>query len=245
MKARGTIRILLAVLVAASSFWGVNKICHFLLQASQVSFSFDPLLSTNQKEKIIFTVTHAGLTNPTIIAQLMKEKCPAINKIIVTRQPNHSWHIQVIAGAPRLIVNTEWVLNEQGMLVPRGHYTPQSITQLPHITMKTATADAPLLSAEFKEWLNALNPALFGRYDISWNHDFEIELVEKNNPAFALVSTCQHRLTEQTITLCDSIKKDIEQQKNNQSAMGLYKADIRFDNQVVVSGGPRGGNKHG
>lgn len=243
MQKRGTIRMALLAISMVSSFWGINKLCDFFLRASHVSFSFDSFLTHTQQEKIKFAVTHAGILDPESIAHLIKAKCPAIEHVAVSRQPNHSFHITLTTAKPFVCINGEWILSTAGALAPRNHFTSETISALPLITMKSMAHAVPVPSAVFKKWLLQLDKTIFDRYFITWNHDYDITLTEKFNPTFALITTATHQMSEQTLTLCEKIKDEIKQQTTKPDQK-ILKADFRFDNQIVLSG-DIGGIKHG
>jgi len=243
MNKRGTISLGILAVSVIAGFWGINHLCQRLLQARSVSFAFDTVLSKVQQEKIKFTVCQTGFKNPASVATLIKEKFPIIDQVIVQRHPNARWHIMVTSTPPLVRVNQQWILTELGAFVPCAHYHEPCLMGIPDIYMKTSARSTPLVSGTFKAWLIALNKTVFERYSLTWNHDYEIILTEKNNPSFSIVTTCLQPLSEQALALCENIKKDIAQHKTQSNAK-IVKADIRFDKQIVVSG-DNGGNKHG
>lgn len=231
-------RIVLKTLLSATlvvGFWQASKFCNAMLAASYYTFTFDPLLSDIQQEKIIFAVRHTGITQIDELAHLIKEKCPAVNNVVIQRMANKSWHIEVTASSPFMIVNADWVLNQQGNLVSHSLYTSQSLVHIPSITMKVSKNTAPSLSPIFRQWLAGLDAAILKNYTIHWHGDYEIWLREKKNPTYALICTCLKALHPELIAYCEGIQKGTEGKANKTATKKPVVADVRFEKQIVLS----------
>lgn len=236
---RGTLRKAFMGIALISSFWATTKLCHFLLSASSYEFTFDPKLSELQQEKIIFAVRHSDAHTPQQVATLIKKKCSAVADVLISLLANRVWHIEVTAAQPFVMVNNDWILSQEGTVVPSTLYAPQYLRSIAHITMQLPSGQAPCVSQAFKQWLVQLDRSVLHQYAIIWHNDYHIQLNKKNDSLWALRCHCLQPLNNTLLAYSDQVRKELEEKMKGQHQRKTWIADIRFEKQIVLSA-PKG-----
>ena len=219
---------------AAQSLFAVNS----------YTFSYDPLITTACQDRIAHLIKKSKITNPCALQELILSQCNAIEAITVERSAHRSFHIELSSVVPALLLNDNWVLSQQGSIVPKHFFEDFAVAARAVITMPDVV---PLhVSWRFKQWLMNIDPALLQRYSISWVNDYQIFLQDKEHTNVSLVCSAQDQLDESRLAAWQRIQKELDEripQKGGASTRWL--ADLRFDKQIIVCPSSQGGACYG
>lgn len=203
-----------------------------LFAIHQYTFSFDPLLTVACQKRIVDLVEKSKITDPCALQELIFCNCPAIQAITVERSAHQVLHIELCCMPPALVLNDNWVLCEQGSIVPKHFFEDFLIASRAVIKMPDSM---PLyISWRFKQWLANINTALLSRYSISWINDYQILLHDKENTNITLVCSAQDQLSESRLQAWRQIQKELDERIPQKGASTQWIADLRFDKQIIV-----------
>lgn len=164
----------------------------------------------------------------------LKENFPMVERLHV--QPINLNHIRInVISADLAWRLGEWVLARNGGVFAASNFTDAELSYLPTINLLTSINTSDEVVAEQKKFLLTLPDFVLDGYDIHWQGMNQIILIDKKNHARHLVVRHDLKLTEKLLQAGEQAFNDYLAQAKPACREKTLKADLRFDQQIIVS----------
>lgn len=194
--------------------------------------SIDPLISDRKQQEMVTVLESKYYQKPETWCSDVQKQFPHIKKISMTYTVPGVPTISIQAFAPRLRVNNEYVLLENGKLVAKDSFQESYLNQLTEISVAMPLVDQSSL-LNFSE---ELTPLLYERFAITWHNATQIKLQDKQNQHFMMMCECTNLPTASVIQRCETIYQNIKEQQltYKKNPQGTCVTDIRFEKQIIA-----------
>lgn len=215
----------------------LKKITARLFAVEQVAFSLDPRVTHDCQQQVRASVdeykANHAVYAPDVIS-LLQQQFPWIQSIAISYVPNNVMQVVIRAHEPVCMINHAQVLLMSGSSVEPLVYNQAALASLPQVTVAGALEDSSMLRA----LLQRIPADLLSSYDLEWVHETKVVLHDKQQRNFAIVCDSERLPDDALLSRCNTIKHDLEKKGTFTSSTKKYwAADVRFENQIVVSGG--------
>lgn len=231
------------ILMIIGAVVGVGVSAHMLYRSvcavRYVAYSFDPAISSEMQRDIKVQVAlfeSDGLYNPRTIIATITEQFPCVKSVSVHCQASNTAHIAVEAYDPIVRINNTHVLTEIKTIIPACSYALYAVNALPLFSMTGALPDhcSDRMMNAIK---SCVKESVFDRYTLSWVNDHELYFKDIQDPSFSLLCDAASLPTHTMLVSYEQVKNSI---KRRNSAMNRWVADLRFNDQIIVSGAKGG-----
>ncbi len=235
------LRIFILIVCGLGGVAALHRTWNSICAVHYVTYSFDSQLSPSAQETISQFVRffeYQGEYNPTAIVAQLPQEFPCIKSISVRHLPYHVAQVAVAAHDPVIRINDDCVLTEKQTIISNSYYALFVINELPELSVA-----APVPSTVSEQIMLAIKrcmkESVFEQYALSFVGEHEWYLCDKNDPSFTLVCDTETFPIQDRIATYQRVKKKIKNRVNAKKWM----ADVRFDNQIILSMGK--GGRHG
>jgi len=199
------------------------------------SLTSDPALSDIIIDACAHTIQKELRSSLPQLAQNIQQISPAIEQVRLYKDAHKKLQVSIQAAEPRICFNDHTVLLSTGNLIHKDSFNAHAYQETPSVQC-AEHKNTHELSRAFKRWLLTMPTAIMATYMITYHDDYRIILQHKTMHTHIIcnVDTC---MSEQLSKLCEQI---IEQKMHEGTRALSYTADVRFENQIIVSSQKRG-----
>lgn len=235
MKRVRLVMCMLSMISCGVALMLMTKSAHSTNKAYDITI--DSYLSPSTHIKIVDAIyAHYPDNSIQVFAQKLHALFPYIRAVKTGIVSPECISIAVEAQAPCFAINDTALLLDNGCIVERSSYNEADLVGIQHITV--AENQIPSLPPHFKSILDHLFTISEHSYAITWRHEHEIFMVDKNNRKFLLLCSSDTLPDKNTLQQCTHIYDELHNQmyseKKSLKQPKIWAADIRFKNQIVM-----------
>ena len=238
---RGAIPILVLFFICFGTNRVIKKIYTIPLP-KKISLRIDSQFSKEFKERLhLFAIEHQKLSfTPDFLSDTLKRTFPAIESVIVKNYFSDDTHVALKGAYPVALVNNDFILTSNNVLVHKNVYPEQKHKDLPLFYVAQTTKDKQrlYLSSVCKKFIKTFYRSLLQKYEVQWVNGTLIQLRDRNYPKLTLLVDSTTAVTEQVKTAYARIKEKKMQQQIQSKRGRDWFVDARFRNQMIIF--PRG-----
>ncbi len=216
---------------------GLKKLTKHLFTVERVVFSVDSLIAADCQQQVVAVVNEYKdqfSFHPKEVIALLQHQFPWIKSVVVSYVPTNVIQMVIRAHEPICIINHAQVLLTNDIRVEPIVYNAAYLVPLPNVTVDGDREDSDLLRA----LLQHIPAHLLSSYELEWVNEMKILLHDKHQRKFAIVCDSARLPDDALLARCNTIKYDLEKRGTfTKNTKKLWVADVRFENQIVVSGG--------
>lgn len=204
----------------------------YFFAAHQFQISYDPLISSQTASDITTYINNYPITSLSFkqLEQSLQKDFACVASIQASAQPHGIIKVYVDAIKPLCVVDDKNIITAHNSIINADFYSPDITQRLPALQISLQT-DQKRLPSETFAYLASLYSFNIPHMEIIWKqpHDVQIHLLTEN-----IKIRCNAYTTpdQQFFDRCIQIARE-HQQPCIQAKKVL--ADIRFDNQVIIS----------
>lgn len=158
---------------------------------------------------------------------------------LLYRHPHSVW-MRLQAKQPCASLNEEYLLLEDGTLVPHEAFTAHACQDIPRITVQQPVTNLSTLEqTALHQWVRTLTFDLLTEFDLTW-YDHTKIIVHHKQGAYALITHAYQKIS-QDILRQGMQALHIHTSKLRTTKQRRWCIDMRFDKQIIVYEG--GGEK--
>ncbi len=232
----GSIAVL--VTIVSSNVYLFSK----ALQPKTIFFATDSLFS--DYSTAIFTdyaTKKATLAqSATILYNKLHEEIPVLKQVSINYNGSQQAHAYFKALTPQAVIkidNHNYILTENNSVFNALYYNPAVTQKFPSLQATSQLLQEKNDSAALQQFLQKVPQWVFDSYTVYWQNQTEIFLQHAEYKNFYILTKYDTIYSPKLITSLESIKKIVEE-KNKKTD---WKADIRFNDQIVLSPYKKGG----
>lgn len=232
-------RIFVLVIAVLGAGALTQKLYYLVCALRYVSYTFSPTISPAQQQDIKAQVAlfkHDGMYNPYCIIDTIKS-FSCVKSVSVHCSASHTAHIIVEAYDPIVRINGTHVLTAAKTIIPDRSYAWYVLNNLPSLSMASVLPEH--CSDRMMDAVRrCIKEQIFERYTLSWVNEHELYFRDINDPSFSLLCDAVSLPTHALLISCEQVKNSI---KRDHSVPKSWVADLRFDDQIIVSRDKGGG----
>ena len=226
------ITIMIAVLGAGLL---TNTIYRSICAVRYVTYAFDQTISPELQRDITAQVAlfeHEGSYNPRTIISTITQQFSCVKSVSVHCRASHTAEIEITAHNPIVRINGTHVLTDAKTIISDNSYALYVVDALPSFSIAVALPDqcSDRMMSAVKQ---CIKDRIFERYTLSWVNEHELYFRDVHDPSFSLLCDTASLPTYRTLLSYEQLKNSI---KSRKSPMNRWVADLRFDDQIIVSG---------
>jgi len=233
MKIKGIVMlsVLIACSILAISYTTINKSPK---QFKNISLSLVEGFSKDvQKSLLLFIKEQEKMScSPTVLASLIKETFPSVNKVIIRSGKQNKVHVKVKPYVPLLTVNDSFFLTKSGKLVAVSDYHKSYHLTLPAIIINKKAQESLEISSLCKQFIHHCPTELMKEYTVTWYSPTAVTLQDKKNKKCIVLAHNETELSESLLKHCKQVQQ--EAVHNNASKHKQCWIDVRFKNQIII-----------
>ena len=228
-------RIIALLVCVVGSAIVFNSLYKSICAIRYVTYSFDHSIAPEMQQNIVTHVAlfqHDGLYNPKSIIDTIQKHFACVKSISVHCIPHNAAEVTVTAHEPIVRINEKYVVTAAKTIVPDFSYASYILTSLSSLSIVSPVpqdCSENMMCAIRK----CIKDRIFERYTLCWVGEHEIYLHDSHDPSFSLLCDVLSLPSPTKLVLYEQLKNNI---KNKRSASKRWVADIRFDDQIIVSG---------
>lgn len=169
----------------------------------------------------------------TDILTTLQKIAPTISDVIIRYHP-HTTYTKVVCEYPWIMVkqppHNHWIITPQGTYSDQKIYEQWMLKNLPSITI-----ESPHFTYQEKNhlylWASQIPQDILESHSIVWKRPTHITLYDPKKPLRKIITNIETKITPQLQKKLSIVDLKHTPKKNNLS----WKADVRFDNQIVLS----------
>lgn len=165
---------------------------------------------------------------PRLLLQEIHKAHTFIDTVTIRCTSHRVLYIEIKAQKPLVVVNDRWLLTNSGAVfdksVAQGAVCDE-LGQIQVIGAEKSTLEEPALLKFVKQ----LPVNFYNDYTITWVDKTWVELRQKSEPLFSIITTGEKLITPKILTACSLIQKEY-------NARTPWSIDIRF-NELIIMGG--------
>lgn len=215
------------------------KILNGFFYIASFHFSIDSLLNGAMSNEIKKTVKESSTSSLINHAQTIQKEYPFLASIILEHMADKSLVVTCTSVSPLVKLSNNTVLMKNGIIIAQSCLIPEALEALPQVKINTPEEDKLFL---FSQWLLTIPDYIFKNYSIAWCNDYEIYLIDKQNPKQKCICSIETSINQKVIEICQSIFRG---KVPGMQGMACHcTADIRFEKQIIIclhKGGTRNG----
>ncbi|HBY05858.1 TPA: hypothetical protein DEG75_02835 [Candidatus Dependentiae bacterium] len=216
--------------------------CTYSLKAELFIQAPDPFLN-DAMQKRIYSLVSSGLSQKKSLKTVLenaKKELPSAHTLLVKKNNTHRHtYFQVKHEYPWLRILCEnqspILVSKTGDFVPASCYRPDTIENLPTLTIKNS--QWPESIDEQKKllfsWACKQSSSFFDRFSVTWTTPYTLSLFDKKNQLVLLIATTNTQFNKKTDQLLDQLYQYIAQKETDKPK--LWTVDLRFKGQLVLS----------
>ncbi|HSW73897.1 MAG TPA: hypothetical protein VLG71_01955 [Candidatus Limnocylindria bacterium] len=213
--------------------------CAYLFAVKRITFSVDPLFAPTTSSEIISFLEHTKDLDKQSITQLyttLQSEFPAVKTLTVQRIAPDQLHVMISCQKPYMMVNETTTVTEGGYLVPTTVFAQTHTKNLPALTIANLPCATHRAPPGLMNCIGQLREQLCKQYTVIWRTELETELVDKQQPQFAVVCNTTTLAQPSLLARCQKLKEELQSQGAFEAKpKKLWIADIRFDKQIILS----------
>ncbi len=227
-------RIIALVFLVAGVSIGTHKLYRSICAVQYVTYAFDQILSCELQRDIreqVALFENEGSYNPRTIISIICEQFPCVKSVAVHCQASNTATIEITAHDPIVRINGAHVLTDAKTIIPDRSYALYVVDSLPSFSMASALPERcsdRMMGAVRR----CVEDRIFEQYTLSWVNEHELYFHDMRDPSFSLLCDAVSLPTHSTLISYEQLKDSI---KNRKSAQNHWVADLRFDDQIIVS----------
>lgn len=230
----------LAIACAVALYWGA----HYFFSIKNVTVLYESPCSPALAQDIDAFLIARKNDSYLLLAQKIKGQFPAIEQINFQTVPANTCIAEITLSEPQVQLDNCALLCANGGLMNMHQGDTNLAEKIPLIHFEI-NQQAHNLTMQEKKWLCELSSTLCQSYTVTWHDAYHIELIDKKDPWFGITTTILIKPIDVLIKQCNIIKKNIENERlKKERRSNYYVADIRFENQIIVSA-HKGGKMYG
>ena len=228
-------RIITIVVAVLGSGIGAHKLYRSVCAVQYVTYAFDQMISPELQRDIRVQVAlfeNEGSYNPRTIISTISEQFPCVKSISVHCRASNTAEIEITAHDPIVRINGSHILTDAKTIILDRSYALYVVDSLPSFSMASALPErcSDRMMGAVKR---CIKDRIFEQYTLSWVNEHELYFQDMHDPSFSLLCDAVSLPTHSTLISYEQLKNSI---KNRKSAMNHWVADLRFDDQIIVSG---------
>ena len=228
-------RIIALIVLVLGSGIVVHTVYRSVCAVQYVTYAFDQTLSPELQREIVAQVAlfeNDGSYNPRTILETITQQFPCVQSVAVHCRASNTALVEVAAHDPMVRINGTHVLTDSKMIIPDRSYALYVIDALPSFSMAAVLPDE--CSDRMMDAVRScIKDRIFEQYTLSWVNEHELYFHDMNDPSFSMLCDAVSLPTHSTLISYEQLKNSI---KNRKSATNRWVADLRFDDQIIVSG---------
>ncbi len=217
----------------------INKVYSSICSVRYLVYSFDHTISPEAQRDIMAQVAlfeSNGLYNPKAIIDVITRNFDCVEMVGISCIPYNTAQINITAYEPLVRVNDRYVVTDHKTIIPDSSYASYVLTSLPSLSFTT-----PVPRNCSETMMHAIRMSIknqiFERYTLCWVSEHELYLQDMSDPTISLLCDSVSFPSYTKLVSYERLKNSI---KTKGSAHKRWVADMRFDDQIVVSGDKRG-----
>jgi hypothetical protein len=220
----------LSLWVAYAFMWGTR------VQVQKLCISYDDYLAPKTQKIISTTLQEALNQGKGALATHaeVRQNAPHIKKLTINRYKPGQVAVKLTTERPFLLIkklpSDHLILSEAGTYTPQSSYARSSVTGLAHIIVNDQQFTPSDQQALFT-WAQKLPDDFFDHYAIEWHKNTNIVLRDKQLSRLTVIATAETTFTPKVLKKLADMRAQVEQKKGTKE----WKADIRFNKQIVLS----------
>ncbi len=224
-------------------FWAVTctvqKAYQSLSKEVQLAYAIDPFFSNHVHKNIKQFVQHCDVKDASIVKNV-QQAFPFVHDISCEKKASGVTLYAVHSKKPFMYVNDKFVLTRDGNLFSEQVFADDVVDVLP--TLRTLSDTISRIAPEITACMKRIPSEILKTHTITWIDAWHVLFDEKTDINFTILCTKNTLLNQKTIRYCERIQDDLTQK----GLLGIrqWVADVRFENQIILSTGT-GGYCHG
>lgn len=223
------------VVMIGITCWGMRQACRSVVAVTHYEVQVDPAFSSSFA-RTIHTFIQERLDGRMLfmpyLAQSLQKNFPAIENIEITRHPGGTVDIAIKSVNPRMIVNHEHAFVD-GKLLPVYQFSKEWLAGRAEIALG---GDIHQLDPVIADCLARLDIDTVRAYNVAVVSPQELLLQDKEYQHFVIRGNPGALPKQQVLAQCQAIKKNLlDTGALTKKLKKTWTADVRFDNQIVVS----------
>ncbi len=240
--ARDIRRVLIALCIITVIIM-VKKVYASIFTFDHYVCSFHYVLSPKAQQDIINFIHNSDTRQKDTPQQLftgLSKQFPFVTSLKACYRVPGIIHLDMRNVDLMATINQKYVIAEDGRIFSKEYFSSHYVASLPNITVRDMDVNDTHLSSALQKFVRYFPSALYEQFLITWVHETEIWLENKQQQNFAFLCSTE-RIPDKRLLECSEIiqKNAVQKEMFKKKSVRLI-ADIRFDNQIIVFPGKRG-----
>jgi hypothetical protein len=236
--------IILSIVSVAVLGCAIKKTHAVLFSVHGCSVTIDPILSHQTHQQITdFFNKNEELQDVSLkdIVAAVQKKFFCVESVAVKRCASGSLDIGISAVKPLCNINSDKVLVVNGTIFANDVFTDSSREKLDTLFVRLEQEELDKVREKLRKFTQKLIPSIYSQYDVVWFNEREVRLIDKKDSWFVTVCNAYKVPNEQSLAYINRIKQDIFPKKGRKNIRWV--ADMRFNDQIIVSSGKGGSHE--
>jgi uncharacterized protein YcfL len=206
---------------------------HSVSKVQHILFDMDEALSENASKEIqsyVHMLRMNGSYNPGALVDHLPERFNCIAQIESQLLPHNTAKLTITTHAPLACISADQVITVDGVILSQQVFTEKLIKELDRVELAGAL-DSEKIPVFVKTVADSIQADLFKSYRMTWVDEHTICLTDKNHPQITIVCSNEKLPDLSMQKKCADLVHDKMLQKPD----AQWKADIRFDDQIIIS----------
>jgi hypothetical protein len=232
MKVRGY-ALLYALIVVLSGIVSKAFVSHVFC-VSDYQVTIDSLLASSVQNQLQTFVAHAikNQSMQSIIKEISKNPC--IQSVTCSYAVAHQADLAIIARVPRYVINNAYVITDDGTWTAQSLYSLPVTQYLVRLVLPNNFVGQEVIQKRVNDLLKQIPPTVLKTHLFCMHDEMSFCLHDKQDPWFSIVFNHLNVPTYESFIHCEMIKNELKE-KEECAKKFLWAADIRFENQIIVS----------
>ena len=191
---------------------------------------------SDQTQKLIHSIFESEKTKePGVLYKSLKKKIPLIEEATLAYPSKERVVIKLRLQQPHFAINKDYVLTDDGTVAVSSLLNKDVVGRLPQINVDRCQNTRSCVPGEFCSCMDSVPGGVFEDYEVKWEDQTKIELRDKHDPRFVVVTSCGTPISQQLLETCQKIKKmELSENKYKYRKKDhRLVADVRFDRQII------------
>jgi len=206
-----------------------------IYQVSQYKIYIDPIVSQVSSDSIATYIKKMNGTEPEVLFKNLQKTFPFIKSMRARYLADGKLKVSLKSFVPRLKVNKEFALTENGELVALNSFVSSCTERLPSLTVCADDQVGPLLSDDVLAFAHELPADLIAQCNITLTEKNDVSLQDHATSNF-VIRCCSKKLPSHALReQCKKIKNEfLDTGLLCDGDSDCWIADVRFGDQIVL-----------
>lgn len=227
------VRIIVFFAIVSIITSGLERVNHSISSVHHILFVMDESFSdqaTKEIQSYVHMLRFNGCYNPAALVDHLPERFTCIACIESQLLPHNTAKLVIKTYEPLACISHDQLITMDGTVLSQAIFNEKVIKELDTVELQSPL-DAQKIPTFIKTVVDSIRADLFKSYRMHWVDEHTICLIDKNNPHITIVCSNETLPDTSMQKKCVDLVHDKMMQKPN----AQWKADIRFDDQIIIS----------